>query len=177
MLKTWKFFFFLIKTLKLQFDVMVTPNLYGNIIDNLASGLVGGAGVVAGASYSAEAVVFEPVSISKLHHNALYINFMFHLQGARHTFAEAVGKNVANPTAMLLCGTKMLRHINLPTYSEMIQNAINKVLKDGKVRTKDVGGQSTTLEFTRAVIANIHQNPPAPKFFKNVPSLYQYSRK
>ena len=57
---------------------------------------------------------------------------------------------------MLLCGTKMLRHINLPTYSEMIQSAINKVLNDGKVRTKDVGGQSTTLEFTRAVIANIH---------------------
>jgi isocitrate dehydrogenase (NAD+) len=118
-----------------QFDVMVTPNLYGNIVDNLASGLVGGAGVVAGASYSAETVVFEP--------------------GARHTFSEAVGKNVANPTAMFLCGTKMLRHINLPTYSEMIQNALNKVLKDGKVRTKDLGGQSTTQDFTRAVIANI----------------------
>lgn len=119
-----------------QFDVMVTPNLYGAIVDNLASGLVGGAGVVAGASYSADAVVFE--------------------QGARHTFQEAVGKNVANPTAMLLCGTKLLRHINLPTYSEMISNAINKVLTDGKVRTKDLGGQSTTNDFTRAIIANIH---------------------
>lgn len=119
-----------------QFDVMVTPNLYGNIVDNLASGLVGGAGVVAGASYSAETVVFEP--------------------GARHTFSEAVGKNVANPTAMLLCGTKMLRHINLPSYSERIQNALNKVLNDGKVRTKDLGGQSTTQDFTRAVIANIY---------------------
>ncbi|EDV94400.1 GH19869 [Drosophila grimshawi] len=119
-----------------QFDVMVTPNLYGAIVDNLASGLVGGAGVVAGASYSADAVVFEP--------------------GARHTFAQAVGKNLANPTAMLLCGTKLLRHINLPTYSEVIQNAINQVLKDGKVRTKDLGGQSTTQDFTRAVIANLH---------------------
>lgn len=49
-----------------QFDVMVTPNLYGNIVDNLASGLVGGAGVVAGASYSAECVVFEPVIIINL---------------------------------------------------------------------------------------------------------------
>lgn len=48
-----------------QFDVMVTPNLYGNIVDNLASGLVGGAGVVAGASYSAECVVFEPVRIQQ----------------------------------------------------------------------------------------------------------------
>lgn len=118
-----------------QFDVMVTPNLYGNIVDNLASGLVGGAGVVSGSSYSAECVVFEP--------------------GARHTFSEAVGKNVANPTAMLLCASKLLRHVNLPVYSEMVRNAVEKVLHDGKVRTKDIGGQSSTQEFTYAVIANL----------------------
>ncbi|RVE48253.1 hypothetical protein evm_007110 [Chilo suppressalis] len=115
-----------------QFDVMVTPNLYGNIVDNLASGLVGGAGVVAGASYSAECAVFE--------------------QGARHIFSGAVGKNIANPTAMLLCSANLLSHVNLPTYSRMIKNAINTVLKDGKVRTKDLGGQSTTKDFTYAVI-------------------------
>ncbi|XP_060528200.1 isocitrate dehydrogenase [NAD] subunit beta, mitochondrial isoform X2 [Cylas formicarius] len=118
-----------------QFDVMVTPNLYGNIVDNLASGLVGGAGVVSGSSYSAESVVFEP--------------------GARHTFSEAVGKNVANPTAMLLCASKLLRHVNLPFYSEMIRNAVEKVLQDGKVRTKDIGGQSSTQEFTYAVIGSL----------------------
>lgn len=118
-----------------QFDVMVTPNLYGNIVDNLASGLVGGAGVVAGASYSADCVVFEP--------------------GARHTFSEAVGKNVANPTAMMLCSAKLLNHVNLPAYGEMIRNAVNKVLLDGKVRTKDIGGQSNTQEFTYAVIYNL----------------------
>ncbi|KAF7274541.1 hypothetical protein GWI33_012811 [Rhynchophorus ferrugineus] len=118
-----------------QFDVMVTPNLYGNIVDNLASGLVGGAGVVSGSSYSSECVVFEP--------------------GARHTFSEAVGKNVANPTAMLLCASKLLRHVNLPTYSEMIRNAVEKVLKDGKIRTKDIGGQNSTQEFTYAVIGFI----------------------
>lgn len=118
-----------------QFDVMVTPNLYGNIVDNLASGLVGGAGVVAGASYSANCVVFEP--------------------GARHTYSEAVGKNVANPTAMLLCSAKLLNHVNLPMYGQMIRNAINKVLMDGKVRTKDIGGQSSTQEFTYAVIHNL----------------------
>lgn len=56
---------------------------------------------------------------------------------------------------MFFCGTKMLRHINLPTYSEMITNAITRVLSEGKVRTKDLGGQSTTQEFTRAVIANL----------------------
>ncbi|CAG9794780.1 unnamed protein product [Diatraea saccharalis] len=115
-----------------QFDVMVTPNLYGNIVDNLASGLVGGAGVVAGASYSAECAVFE--------------------QGARHIFSGAVGKNIANPTAMLLCSANLLSHVNLPKYSRMIKNAINTVLKDGKVRTKDLGGQSTTKDFTYAVI-------------------------
>lgn len=118
-----------------QFDVMVTPNLYGNIIDNLASGLVGGAGVVAGASYSAECVVFEP--------------------GARHTFSEAVGKNIANPTAMLLCSAKMLTHVNLQYYSDMIRNAISRVMKAGKVRTKDLGGQNTTNEFTYEIMANL----------------------
>ncbi|XP_077283975.1 isocitrate dehydrogenase [NAD] subunit beta, mitochondrial isoform X1 [Arctopsyche grandis] len=118
-----------------QFDVMVTPNLYGNIIDNLASGLVGGAGVVAGASFSARCVVFEP--------------------GARHTFSEAVGKNVANPTAILLCAVNLLTHINLPQYSTMLKTAVDRVLKAGKVRTKDIGGQSSTIDFTHAVIANL----------------------
>nr|CAD7573625.1 unnamed protein product [Timema californicum] len=56
-----------------------------------------------------------------------------HSQGARHTFSEAVGKNVANPTAMLLCGAKMLNHVNLQYYGDMIRNAINRVLKAGKV--------------------------------------------
>lgn len=118
-----------------QFDVMVTPNLYGNIVDNLASGLVGGAGVVAGASYSAECAVFE--------------------QGARHIFSGAVGKNIANPTAMLLCSANLLAHVNLHHYSKMIKGAINKVLTDGKVRTKDLGGQSTTKDFTNAVIHSL----------------------
>ncbi|KAH0558179.1 isocitrate dehydrogenase [NAD] subunit beta, mitochondrial [Cotesia glomerata] len=116
-----------------QFDVMVTPNLYGNIVDNIASGLVGGAGVVAGASYSAECVVFEP--------------------GARHTYSEAVGKNVANPTALILCGVKLLNHINLKRYAVQIREALNRVLNEGKVRTKDLGGQNSTTDFTQAVIS------------------------
>lgn len=136
---------------------MVTPNLYGNIIDNIASGLVGGAGVVAGASYSAETVVFEPVSpISFTFLQDKHCNLIILFQGARHTFAQAVGKNVANPTAMLLCGAKLLRHINLHSYSDVIVNAITKVLEQGKVRTKDLGGQSTTQDFTKAVIYNLH---------------------
>uniref|UniRef100_A0A452T435 Isocitrate dehydrogenase (NAD(+)) 3 non-catalytic subunit beta n=1 Tax=Ursus maritimus TaxID=29073 RepID=A0A452T435_URSMA len=90
-----------------QFDVLVMPNLYGNIIDNLAAGLVGGAGVVPGESYSAEYAVFET--------------------GARHPFAQAVGRNIANPTAMLL-----------------------------SVRTRDMGGYSTTTDFIKSVIGHLH---------------------
>ncbi|XP_064099199.1 isocitrate dehydrogenase [NAD] subunit beta, mitochondrial-like isoform X2 [Macrobrachium nipponense] len=118
-----------------QFDVLVLPNLYGNIVDNLAAGLVGGAGVVAGASYSSSAVVFEP--------------------GARHTFSEAVGKNVANPTAMLLASANMLRHVNLQYYGDMIKNAVDRVIRVGKIRTKDMGGFATTSAYANAVIANL----------------------
>lgn len=85
----------------------------------------------------------------------MLIEFVF--KGARHIFSEGVGKNVANPTAMLLCSAKLLHHVNLPAYGTMIRNAVEKVLADGKVRTKDIGGQSTTQEFTYAVIYNLQQ--------------------
>ncbi|KAG9338304.1 hypothetical protein JZ751_025975 [Albula glossodonta] len=118
-----------------QFDVLVMPNLYGNIIDNLAAGLVGGAGVVPGESYSAEYAVFET--------------------GARHPFAQAVGRNIANPTAMLLSAANMLRHLNLEYHSHMVSEAVKRVIKQGKVRTGDLGGYATSDEFTRAVISNL----------------------
>ncbi|XP_043825820.1 isocitrate dehydrogenase [NAD] subunit beta, mitochondrial isoform X1 [Dromiciops gliroides] len=121
-----------------QFDVLVMPNLYGNIIDNLAAGLVGGAGVVPGESYSAEYAVFE--------------------MGARHPFAQAVGRNIANPTAMLLSASNMLRHLNLEYHSNMIAEAVKKVIKVGKVRTRDMGGYSTTSDFIKSVISHLH--PP-----------------
>uniref|UniRef100_A0A8L2Q4B4 Isocitrate dehydrogenase [NAD] subunit, mitochondrial n=2 Tax=Rattus norvegicus TaxID=10116 RepID=A0A8L2Q4B4_RAT len=119
-----------------QFDVLVMPNLYGNIIDNLAAGLVGGAGVVPGESYSAEYAVFET--------------------GARHPFAQAVGRNIANPTAMLLSASNMLRHLNLEYHSSMIADAVKKVIKVGKVRTRDMGGYSTTTDFIKSVIGHLH---------------------
>lgn len=118
-----------------QFDVMVMPNLYGNIIDNLAAGLVGGAGVVPGESYSTDCIVFET--------------------GARHPFAQAVGKNIANPTAMLLGAANMLDHMNLTANANNVRGAINKVIKEGKVLTNDLGGYSTTTEFTNAICANL----------------------
>ncbi|XP_004318039.1 isocitrate dehydrogenase [NAD] subunit beta, mitochondrial isoform X1 [Delphinus delphis] len=119
-----------------QFDVLVMPNLYGNIIDNLAAGLVGGAGVVPGESYSAEYAVFET--------------------GARHPFAQAVGRNIANPTAMLLSASNMLRHLNLEHHSNTIADAVKKVIKVGKVRTRDMGGYSTTTDFIKSVIGHLH---------------------
>merc|ERR1712055_425503 len=86
-----------------QFDVMVMPNLYGNIVINLAAGLVGGAGLVAGEGYSQGCVVFEP--------------------GARHTYSEVAGKNLANPSAMLLCAANMLDHGSLVHHGNKIRKA------------------------------------------------------
>ncbi|XP_031798110.1 isocitrate dehydrogenase [NAD] subunit beta, mitochondrial isoform X3 [Sarcophilus harrisii] len=124
-----------------QFDVLVMPNLYGNIIDNLAAGLVGGAGVVPGESYSAEYAVFE--------------------MGARHPFAQAVGRNIANPTAMLLSSSNMLRHLNLEYHSNMIAEAVKKVIKAGKVRTPDMGGYATCRDLTQAIISSLPTAPQA----------------
>nr|XP_054765884.1 isocitrate dehydrogenase [NAD] subunit beta, mitochondrial-like [Lytechinus pictus] len=118
-----------------QFDVMVTPNLYGNIVDNLAAGLVGGAGVVPGENFSKDYAIFEP--------------------GARHTFSQAVGRSIANPTCMLLTAANMLKHLNLEVYAKTMTDAIERVIKGGKVRTQDLGGYATTHEFTNAVISNM----------------------
>uniref|UniRef100_T1IIV4 Isocitrate dehydrogenase [NAD] subunit, mitochondrial n=1 Tax=Strigamia maritima TaxID=126957 RepID=T1IIV4_STRMM len=118
-----------------QFDVLVMPNLYGDIINNLGAGLVGGAGVVAGGSYSQDYVMFEP--------------------GTRHVYNVAVGKNLANPTAMILCASKMLKHVNLSFHGKQIEESVFAVLKTGKVLTKDMGGNATSTEYTRAIIENL----------------------
>jgi isocitrate dehydrogenase (NAD+) len=118
-----------------QFDVLVMPNLYGNILTNVAAGLVGGAGLCSGASYSSNVAIFEP--------------------GARHTFDAAVGKGVANPTAMLLSSSGMLDHLGLHSEATLVRNATNRVLAEGKVRTRDIGGFASTTQFTQAVIRNI----------------------
>lgn len=118
-----------------QFDVMVMPNLYGNIVDNLAAGLVGGAGIVPGESFSNDVAIFE--------------------QGARHAYAEAVGKDIANPTAVLLSGCNMLKHMHLEYHAKLIEDAISRVIKAGKIRTKDMGGYSSTSDFTHSVIDHL----------------------
>uniref|UniRef100_A0A2C9JM07 Isopropylmalate dehydrogenase-like domain-containing protein n=1 Tax=Biomphalaria glabrata TaxID=6526 RepID=A0A2C9JM07_BIOGL len=118
-----------------QFDVMVMPNLYGDIVDNLAAGLVGGAGVVPGECYSTSVAVFE--------------------QGARHSYAEAVGKNIANPTATLLASCNMLKHLHLEYHSKLIEDTVLKVIKGGKITTQDMGGYSSTTDFINAVVHSL----------------------
>ncbi|VDM39704.1 unnamed protein product [Toxocara canis] len=117
-----------------QFDVMVMPNLYGNIVDNLAAGLVGGAGVVTGQSIGSDFVIFEP--------------------GSPHAFQQAFGRQIANPTAMILCCANMLSHLHLKEYGHALRRAVEKVIAEGKIRTRDLGGYASTSDFAYAVIEN-----------------------
>lgn len=118
-----------------QFDVLVTPNLYGSILSNIGAALVGGPGLVPGANFGREHAVFEP--------------------GCRHVGLDIKDKNVANPTAMILSSTMMLRHLGLNSYADRISNATYKVLAEAKVRTPDLGGKNTTTEFTEAVLSKL----------------------
>jgi len=114
-----------------QFDVMVMPNLYGSIVSNIGAALVGGPGVVPGANLGREYALFEP--------------------GCRHVAKDIMGQDVANPAAMILSATMMLRHLGLDYHANQISNAVYKVLADKKVRTPDMGGSSHTTDFTFAV--------------------------
>lgn len=118
-----------------QFDVMLTPNLYGNIVTNIAVGLVGGPGLVPGANIGKRVAMFET--------------------GARHTGRDIAGQNVANPTAMILAAAKMLRHVKFEKEAATIEAAVEKVYANGTVLTKDVGGTASTTDFTAAVMAEM----------------------
>lgn len=118
-----------------QFDVMVMPNLYGNLVSNLAAGLVGGAGVVPSKSYGENIAVFEP--------------------GARHTWMEMKGMYVANPVAMILSSAFMLKHLMLHEAGDKLITAVKQVLNGQTCQTRDLGGQATTREMTRAVLAEL----------------------
>ena len=113
-----------------RFDVLVLPNLYGDIVSDLCAGLVGGLGVVPGANLGADAAVFEAV-----HGSA----------------PDIANKNLANPTALLLSALMMLDHLGEPAASSRIRAALDRVLTDGVVRTRDLGGTATTTEFTDAI--------------------------
>ncbi|EAU31670.1 isocitrate dehydrogenase subunit 1, mitochondrial precursor [Aspergillus terreus NIH2624] len=115
-----------------QFDVMVMPNLYGGILSNIGSALVGGPGVVPGCNMGRDVAVFEP--------------------GCRHVGLDIKGKDQANPSAMILSGSMLLRHLGLDDHANRISKAVYDVIGEGKTRTRDMGGVATTHEFTRAVL-------------------------
>ncbi|GER55219.1 isocitrate dehydrogenase [Striga asiatica] len=121
-----------------QFDVMVTPNLYGNLVANTAAGIAGGTGVMPGGNVGADHAIFE--------------------QGAS---AGNVGneklleQKKANPVALLLSSAMMLRHLQFPSFADRLETSVKRVIAEGKYRTKDLGGDSTTQEVVDAVISNL----------------------
>ncbi len=116
-----------------QFDVLVLPNLYGDIVSDLCAGLIGGLGIAQGANIGKDYAVFEPV-----HGSA----------------PDIKGQNKANPTALLLSAVEMLKYIGETVYAQKIQSALFKTFSQGKF-TSDLGGNLTTKEFTDAIIQNM----------------------
>ena len=116
-----------------RFDVLVLPNLYGDIVSDLTAGLIGGLGVAQGANIGEDCAVFEPV-----HGSA----------------PDIKGQNKANPTALLLSAIEMLKYVGERDYADKIEKALFKTLAQG-CKTVDIGGNLSTNEFTAAVISNL----------------------
>lgn len=114
-----------------QFDVLLLENLYGDIVSDLCAGLVGGLGLVPGANLGEECAIFEAV-----HGSA----------------PDIAGKNLANPTAMMLSAVLMLRHIGQAAVAERVEKAVHRVYQEKSSLTRDVGGDSSTEDFASAVI-------------------------
>jgi isocitrate dehydrogenase (NAD+) len=117
-----------------QFDVLVTTNLFGDILSDLVAGLVGGLGMTPGANIGANAAIFEAV-----HGSA----------------PDIAGKGIANPTALLLAAAMMLEHCKLSDLARRLRTAIDQTLNVDQVRTGDLGGRANTAEFTRTLVARI----------------------
>jgi len=117
-----------------QFDVLVTTNLFGDILSDLVAGLVGGLGMTPGGNIGTDAAIFEAV-----HGSA----------------PDIAGRGIANPTALLLATAMMLEHCKLFEQAACLRKAIDATLNIDLVRTGDLGGKSTTAEFTRALVARI----------------------
>ncbi|HET7168765.1 MAG TPA: isocitrate/isopropylmalate family dehydrogenase [Candidatus Limnocylindrales bacterium] len=116
------------------YDVLVLPNLYGDIVSDLAAGLVGGLGVAPGANIGLDAAVFEPV------------------HGSAPKYA---GLNKANPTALILSGALMLRHLGHPGAAERVERALRDVIAEGTATTYDLGGPAGTSQFADAIIERL----------------------
>jgi isocitrate dehydrogenase (NAD+) len=117
-----------------QFDVLVTTNLFGDILSDLTAGLVGGLGMAPGANIGADAAIFEAV-----HGSA----------------PDIAGQGVANPTALMLAAAMMLDHVRLTDLATRLRKALDATFNDDKVRTKDLKGSAGTAEFTKALVGRI----------------------
>ena len=115
-----------------QFKIIVTMNLYGDILSDLAAGLIGGLGMAPGANIGTEIKIFEAV---------------------HGTAPDIAGKNLANPTAMILSGIQMLHAMGLTSYGVKLENAIYNHYKDGRYLTRDLNGSLSTTEFTEKLIS------------------------
>ena len=120
-----------------QFDVIVTTNLFGDILSDEIAGLVGGLGMAPGANIGIDAAIFEAV-----HGSA----------------PDIAGKGVANPLALLLGAALMLDHVGRGDNATRLRNAIDGTLRDDKVRTGDLGGNATTRDMTQAIVRRIKQS-------------------
>ena len=117
-----------------QFDMLVTTNLFGDILSDLVAGLVGGLGMAPGANIGKDAAIFEAV-----HGSA----------------PDIAGKGIANPVAIMLAAALMLEHVQLPDLARRLREAIDATLNVDQVRTGDLGGQAGTAQFTQALVARI----------------------
>jgi isocitrate dehydrogenase (NAD+) len=131
------------------YDVMVLPNLYGDIVSDLCAGLVGGLGVAPGANIGEDGAVFEPV------------------HGSAPKYA---GLNIANPTALILSGALMLRHLGYAEMGERVEEAVRSVIAEGRTTTSDLGGNAGTREFADAVIERLGAGSAATSTATSLPA-------
>jgi isocitrate dehydrogenase (NAD+) len=117
-----------------RFDVIVTTNMFGDILSDLVSGLVGGLGLAPGANIGRDAAIFEAV---------------------HGTAPDIAGQGIANPGALILAACLMLDHVGDRFRADRIRRSLESTIRDGKVLTRDLGGSATTKEFTDAVISHL----------------------
>lgn len=142
-----------------EIDIMVMPNLYGDIVSDLCAGLIGGLGLTASGNIGADAAVFEAV---------------------HGTAPDIAGKNMANPTALLLSACMMLDHMELYSQGDMIRNAIFTTLERRENLTRDLKGSGSTTQFTESVVKNLERGSrPAEKVYSvnSKPSKVEEAKK
>lgn len=122
-----------------QFDVLLLPNLYGAVLTNIACGLVGGPGLISGVNFGNEYAVFET--------------------GARNTGKTMVGKNAANPIAVINASADLLKYLKLDSYSSLIKEAIDNSLNKANIHTPDIKGHYTTTDVVNFIIDDISKKP------------------